>query len=794
MPTKLSENSENAVELFLKIGLDERVAHNTIANSKVTSNLLAVIHEAGVTDGCNRTIGNLLYTVATKFPTNALVHRPVVAEYIVSSKIKTPAQLEAAFTFFSSIGSENFNCSDFEKACGVGIEVSNEEIERTVGEIFEESKTLILEQRYKTNVGDLFRRVRERQAWADPKIVKQVVDTKLKELLGERTAADDEKPVKKKKEKPSKVEDQVAAVSVAPLQLSEEELNPFSIFPSPEENIKVHTEVFFSDGSILRACNTREILEKHLKVTGGKVFTRFPPEPNGYLHIGHAKAMFVDFGLAKDRGGYCYLRFDDTNPEAEKQEYIDHIKDIVRWMGWEPFKVTYTSDYFQDLYDLAVELIKRGHAYVDHQSADEIKEYREKKMNGPWRDRPVEESLKLFEEMRRGMIEEGKATLRMKQDMQSDNFNMYDLIAYRIKFARHPKAGDKWCIYPSYDFAHCTVDSLENITHSLCTLEFETRRASYYWLLHALDLYMPHVWEYSRLNVTNTVMSKRKLNRLVTEKYVDGWDDPRLMTLAGLRRRGLSPTAINAFVRGIGITRSDNSLIRLDRLEYHVREELNKMAARTMVVLHPLKVVITNLEAGRVIELDAKKWPDAQTNDTSALYKVPFSNVVYIESSDFRMKDSKDYYGLAPGKSVLLRYAYPIRCTDVIFGEDDETVVEIRVEYDSEKKTKPKGVLHWVAEPSPGVDPLRVEVRLFDKLFKSENPAELDDWLGDLNPNSKIVISDAYAVSALREAVLGDRFQFERLGYFSVDKDSTPEKLVFNRTVTLRDTYTKGGK
>ncbi|CAO2830099.1 unnamed protein product [Amaranthus hypochondriacus] len=794
MPTKLSENSENAVELFLKIGLDERVARNTIANSKVTNNLLAVIHEAGVTDGCDRTIGNLLYTVATKFPTNALVHRPVVAEYVVSSKIKTPAQLEAAFTFFSSIGSENFNCSDFEKACGVGVEVSNEEIERTVGEIFEESKALILEQRYKTNVGDLFRRVRERQPWADPKIVKQVVDTKLKELLGERTAADDEKPVKKKKEKPSKVEDQAAAVSVAALQLSEEELNPFSIFPSPEENIKVHTEVFFSNGSILRACNTREILEKHLKVTGGKVFTRFPPEPNGYLHIGHAKAMFVDFGLAKDRDGHCYLRFDDTNPEAEKQEYIDHIKDIVRWMGWEPFKVTYTSDYFQDLYDLAVELIKRGHAYVDHQSADEIKEYREKKMNSPWRDRPVEESLKLFEEMRRGMIEEGKATLRMKQDMQSDNFNMYDLIAYRIKFARHPKAGDKWCIYPSYDFAHCTVDSLENITHSLCTLEFETRRASYYWLLHALDLYMPHVWEYSRLNVTNTVMSKRKLNRLVTEKYVDGWDDPRLMTLAGLRRRGLSPTAINAFVRGIGITRSDNSLIRLDRLEYHVREELNKMATRTMVVLHPLKVVITNLEAGRVIELDAKKWPDAQTNDTSALYKVPFSNVVYIESSDFRMKDSKDYYGLAPGKSVLLRYAYPIRCTDVIFGEDNETVVEIRVEYDSEKKTKPKGVLHWVAEPSPGVDPLRVEVRLFDKLFKSENPAELDDWLGDLNPNSKIVIPDAYAVSTLREAVLGDRFQFERLGYFAVDKDSTPEKLVFNRTVTLRDTYTKGGK
>ncbi|KAL9238975.1 hypothetical protein vseg_013338 [Gypsophila vaccaria] len=790
MASKSCENADETAELFLKLGLDERTARNTLANSKVTNNLLAVIHEAGVSDGCNRTAGNLLYTVATKFPPNALVHRKILAAYVVSSKIKTPAQLDAAFAFFSSIGPEKFDASDFEKACGVGVEVSSEEVERIVGEIFEESKATILELRYKTNVGDLFKRFREKQPWADPKIVKQVIDTKLRELLGERTAADDEKPIKKKKEKPVKAEDHAVAAAVA--QPSEEEVNPFTIFPSPEENLKVHTEVFYSDRSVLRACNTRELIEKHLKVTGGKVFTRFPPEPNGYLHIGHAKAMFVDFGLAKDRGGCCYLRYDDTNPEAEKKEYIDHIEEIVRWMGWEPHKITYTSDYFQDLYDLAVELIRRGHAYVDHQTADEVKEFREKKMNSPWRDRPVEESLKLFEDMRRGIIEEGKATLRMKQDMQSENPNMYDLIAYRIKFTPHPKAGDKWCIYPSYDYAHCIVDSLENVTHSLCTLEFETRRASYYWLLHALGLYMPYVWEYSRLNITNTVMSKRKLNRLVTEKYVDGWDDPRLMTLSGLRRRGLTSTAINAFVQGIGITRSDSSLIRLERLEYHIREELNKTAARTMVVLHPIKVVITNLEAGKVISLDAKKWPDAQNEETTAYYKVPFSNVVYIESSDFRMKDAKDYYGLAPGKSVLLRYAYPIKCTDVVLGDDNETVIEIRAEYDPEKKTKPKGVLHWVAEPSPGVDPLKVEVRLFEKLFHSENPAELDDWLADLNPNSKVVIPNAFAVPELQSAVLGHTFQFERLGYFAVDKDSTCEKLVFNRTVTLRDSYKFG--
>ncbi|KAG8639115.1 glutamine--tRNA ligase, cytoplasmic isoform X1 [Manihot esculenta] len=786
-------SSGTPLELFLNIGLDERTARNTIANNKVTTNLTAVIHEAGISEGCNRTIGNLLYTVATKYPANALIHRPTLLEYIVSLKIKTPAQLEAAFSFLSKTASESFKLNEFEEACGVGVEVSVEDIERTVNEVFEQNKELILELRYRTNVGDLFAHVRKRLPWADPKIVKQLIDAKLFQLLGERTAADNEKPSKQKKEKPAKVEEKKVA-DENPVQPSEEDLNPFLIFPNPDENFKVHTEIFFSDNSVLRCCNTKEMLDKHLKATGGKVFTRFPPEPNGYLHIGHAKALFVSFGLAKERDGCCYLRYDDTNPEAEKKEYIDHIEEIVEWMGWKPFKITYTSDYFQDLYDLAVELIRRGHAYIDHQTPDEIKEYREKKMNSPWRDRPIAESLKLFDEMRRGMIEEGKATLRMKQDMQSDNYNMYDLIAYRIKFTPHPHSGDKWCIYPSYDYAHCIVDSLENVTHSLCTLEFETRRASYYWLLHALGIYQPYVWEYSRLNVTNTVMSKRKLNFLVTKKYVDGWDDPRLMTLAGLRRRGVTSTAINAFIRGIGITRSDGSLIRLDRLEYHIREELNKTASRAMVVLDPLKVVITNLESGSIVDLEAKKWPDAHTDDTDAFYKVPFSNVVYIEQSDFRMKDSKDYYGLAPGKSVLLRYAFPIKCTEVVLADDNESVIEIRAEYDPSKKTKPKGVLHWVAEPSPGVDPLKVEVRLFDKLFKSENPAELDDWLSDLNPQSKVVMSSAYAVPSLKNAATGERFQFERLGYFVVDKDSTPDKLVFNRTVTLRDSYGKAGK
>ncbi|KAJ6794146.1 glutamine--tRNA ligase [Iris pallida] len=642
------------LELFLSLGLDKRTAENALVNPKVTANLTAVIQEAEIPNGCSKTVGNLLYTVATKHPGNALVHRPFLLRFIVSSKIKNSAQLDAAFAFLSNVGPESFCESQFEEACGVGVEVSLDEIQSIVTSVLDENMDAILEQRYHINVGNLCGQVRKRSPWADAKIVKEVIDDKLCGILGERTAEDDKKPLKKKKEKPVKVEVEQKNTNII-VTPPEEEVNPFSIFPQPEENTKVHTEIFFSHGAVLRPHNSREKLEKHLKVTGGKVFTRFPPEPNGYLHIGHAKAMFINFGLAKERGGSCYLRFDDTNPEAEKKEYIEHIQEIVRWMGWQPHKVTYSSDYFQDLYDLAVELIRNDRAYVDHQSPEEVKEYRENKMNSPWRDRPVEESLRLFEEMRRGMIDEGKATLRLKQDMQSDNKNMYDLIAYRIKFTPHPHAGDKWCIYPSYDYTHCIVDSIENITHSLCTLEFEIRRPSYYWLLEVLGLYHPYVWEYSRLNISNTVMSKRKLNRLVTEKWVDGWDDPRLMTLAGLRRRGVSSTSINAFIRGIGITRSDNSMIRVDRFEYHIREELNKTASRTMVVLNPLKVVITNLDSSSAMDLDAKMWPDAPADDVSSFYKIPFTNVVYIERTDFRLKDSKDFYGLAPGKSVLLR-------------------------------------------------------------------------------------------------------------------------------------------
>ncbi|KAH7440393.1 hypothetical protein KP509_04G104900 [Ceratopteris richardii] len=782
-------NAEDEAKLFLSIGLDQRTATNALANAKVTSNLSAVIHEAEVEGGCDKAIGNLLYMVATKFPNNALNHRAEFLKYITSGQIKNAPQLEAAFSFFSSIGPSSFDEKEFEKNCGVGVEVSVEEISKVVEAVIEECKSQILAERYRINVGILLGKVRKELPWADGKTVKEEMDTQLRNLLGEKTEKDDEKPIKKKKEKAPKSTD--ADLTTQTPSVTQEVSNPFSDFPDPQKNIQVHQEIFFSDGTIWRPKNTAEKLEKHLQFTGRSVYTRFPPEPNGYLHIGHAKAMFVSFGLAKERGGYCYLRYDDTNPEAEKQEYIDHIQEIVDWMGWKPFKVTYSSDYFQELYDLAIQLIKKGYAYVDHQTPEEIKSYRESKTDSPWRNRPIAESLKLFEEMRKGMIDEGKATLRMKQDMKSENPNMYDLIAYRIKFTPHPHAGDKWCIYPSYDYTHCIVDSLENITHSLCTLEFEIRRPSYYWLLEALDLYHPHVWEYSRLSITNTVLSKRKLNRLVREKWVDGWDDPRLMTLAGLRRRGYTPDAINAFVRDVGITRSDGSLIRLEKIEHYIREDLNKKSRRVMVVLKPLKVVIKNMEENVVMNLRAKFWPDAADSEESSHYEVPFSRVVYIESSDFRLKDSKDYYGLAPGKTVMLRYAFPIKCVDIIYAEDKSTVLELHAEYDPAKSTKPKGVIHWVSEPSHGILPLKVEVRMFEKLFLSENPSELEDWLADLNPNSKIVIAEALAVPVLKHSCHGDSYQFERLGYFCVDQDSSADKLVFNRTVSLRDSYVK---
>ncbi|KAL9650580.1 hypothetical protein ABK040_004796 [Willaertia magna] len=515
--------------------------------------------------------------------------------------------------------------------------------------------------------------------------------------------------------------------------------------------------------------------------------TRFPPEPNGFLHIGHAKAMNLSFGYANQEGGYTYLRYDDTNPEKEEKIYFDSIKEMVEWLGFKPFKITYTSDYFKEMYDFAIQLIKEGKAYVDFSSKQEIHEMRENKVESKYRNTSVEENLREFEKMKMGMYDEGHCVLRCKIDMKSDNYNMRDFIAYRIKYAVHPHAGDEWCIYPTYDFSHCIVDSLENITHSLCTLEFEVRRDSYYWLLQALNLYRPHVYEFSRLNITNSLLSKRKVLLLVKRGIIRSWDDPRVLTLAGLRRRGYTPEAIKSFCDDIGVTRNEN-VIPIERLEQSLRVDLDERCNRVFAVLDPLKITLKNVADDFIEYVEAKNHPKLEERGSR---KLPFTKVLYIERSDFRLKDDSDYYGLAPNKEVGLRYANcNIRCEEVIFEENGKDIKELICTADFEKRTKPKTYIHWLAQPKHGVEPMRAEVRLYEKLFTVDELKDVgDDWMNFINLQSEKVMPNAlidpiFEDKQYRE--LYSKYQFERLGFFVVDKDSTDDKLVFNRSVTLK--------
>jgi glutaminyl-tRNA synthetase len=540
------------------------------------------------------------------------------------------------------------------------------------------------------------------------------------------------------------------------------------------------------------ALNSEANLKKHLEFTGGKVFTRFPPEPNGYLHIGHAKAMRFNFHSAEVVGGHTYLRYDDTNPEKETQEFITNIEENVRWLGYKPYKITYASDYFEDLYNLACELIKRGKAFVCHQTKQEMNEYRVIKQDSPYRTRSVEENLKLFEMMRQGRFDEKVCCLRMKIDMQHNNPCMRDPVAYRIKYVPHPHAGDKWCIYPTYDFTHCIHDSLENITHSLCTLEFEIRRDSYYWLLEALDLYRPFVWEYSRLNLTRNVLSKRKLTQLVAGNYVKGWDDPRMLTINGLRRRGYTAEAINTFVDTVGVARRGNDkILSIKLLEYCIRTDLDKneknRASRTLAVVDPIKVTIVNFEPDHSEEIETPKYP--MDKEKSEKRKIVLSKVIYIERTDFKEKDEEDFYGLAPGKEVGLKYASIIKCIDIV-KDNNNHIKELICEYSKENKNI-KGRIHWISEK----DALKCEVRLYDYLFNSEDPASLDEPLNDLNQQSLVVRTNSLVnKSLINEIKEGKKhFQFERLGYFVVDHDSdvNNNNLVFNLTVDLGDEKNK---
>jgi glutaminyl-tRNA synthetase len=543
----------------------------------------------------------------------------------------------------------------------------------------------------------------------------------------------------------------------------------------------------------------REIVNEHNASGrfGGKVHTRFPPEPNGYLHIGHAKSICLNFGIAKDYGGKCNLRMDDTNPTKEEVEYVESIKNDVRWLGFQWDGMYYASDYFDQLYAWALELIKKGKAYVCDLTAEQTREYRgtltQPGKNSPYRDRSVEENLDLIERMRKGEFPDGSRTLRAKIDMASPNVNLRDPVLYRILHAEHHNTGNKWCIYAMYDWAHGESDSIEGITHSICTLEFENHRPLYEWFIDQLGIHKPQQIEFARLNLTYTVMSKRKLLELVRDKHVAGWDDPRMPTIAGLRRRGYTPESIRGFCAEIGVSKTD-SVIGMNVLENAVREDLNKRAPRVMAVLKPIKVVLTNYPAGQVEELDAINNPE---DPSAGSRKVPFSRELYIEQDDFREVPPKKYYRLAPGQEVRLRWAFFIKCHEVIKDPATGEITELHCTYDPETRggnapdgRKVQGTIHWVS----AAQAQRAEVRLYDHLCKVPNPDDVPqgvDWKTNLNPDSLVTVNDAMVEPSLAQASAGDRFQFERVGYFCVDTDSKPGSLVFNRIVSLKDTWAK---
>ena len=543
----------------------------------------------------------------------------------------------------------------------------------------------------------------------------------------------------------------------------------------------------------------RDIILEDLKANkhGGRVHTRFPPEPNGYLHVGHAKAINLDFGLAREFGGLCNLRFDDTNPSKEETEYVDAIIEDVKWLGGDfGDRIYYASDYFQQLYDWAVQLIRAGKAYVCDLTPDQLREQRgtltEPGQESPYRNRSVEENLDLFARMKAGEFPDGSRTLRAKIDMASKNLNLRDPIMYRILHAEHHRTGNQWCIYPMYDYAHGQSDSIERITHSICTLEFEDHRPLYDWFIEQLGIYAPRQIEFDRLNVTYTMMSKRKLLKLVQEKYVNGWDDPRMPTVSGMRRRGYTPEALRNFCARLGVSKTPG-ITELSLLEYFVREDLNRSALRVMGVLHPLRVVIENYPDGLVEQMEAVNNPEDASAGTRT---VPFSKVLYIEQDDFREDPPKQFYRLSPGREVRLRYGYFITCTGVVKDAAGQ-VIEVHCTYDPATRggnapdgRKVKSTIHWVSAEHA----IDAEVRLYETLFTKEDPNDVEEgheFTENLNPKSLEVLPHAKLEPSLAGATPGSRYQFERMGYFCVDKDSTAAQPVFNRTVTLKDAWAK---
>uniref|UniRef100_A0A673Y252 glutamine--tRNA ligase n=1 Tax=Salmo trutta TaxID=8032 RepID=A0A673Y252_SALTR len=713
--------------LFTSIGLSEQKAKETLKNDALCSALKDAIAQAqrvlGVA-GVDKATGTLLYTMASRLRDPKRLG--FLTDHIAQRKICTELQLAAALEFVKSHPQDPINQQEFESLCGVGVVITPEQIEDKSASVF---------------TGE----ARGGLMWADGKMIKNEVDMQVCVAIHLCLSPEG-----------------IVYINIDILTLMDELRGVALNFHKPGENYK-------TEGYVVTP-KTMDLLKQHLEFTGGQIRTRFPPEPNGILHIGHAKAINFNFGYAKANDGICYLRYDDTNPEKEEEKYFTAIKDMVEWLGYKPYEITHASDNFQRLYDLAVDLIRRGHAYVCHQRGEELKGHNPPP--SPWRERPAEESLVLFDRMRRGLFAEGEATLRMKIVMEDGKM---DPVAYRIKYTAHHRTGDA-CSTPSF------VGSLEPLIILIC-LCVSFRRSSYFWLCNALDVYCPVQWEYGRLNLTYTVVSKRKIIKLVEEGTVRDWDDPRLFTLTALRRRGFPSEAINNFCAKVGVTVAQATM-EPHMLESCVRDVLNDHAPRAMAVLEPLKVTITNLPEG--IRNDVRV-PDFPANEFMGSHVVPFTRTIFIEQSDFREVMEKGYKRLTPDQPVGLRHAGYVISVQKVIKDAQGRVVELEVHCCSshEAAEKPKAFIHWVSEPQ------KCEIRLYERLFLHKNPEDPSEvpggFLSDINPNSLQVIDSALVDISVSKAKVFDKFQFERVGYFALDPDSTADKLVFNRTVTLKE-------
>ncbi|XP_055269763.1 glutamine--tRNA ligase [Moschus berezovskii] len=766
----------DSLSLFTGLGLSEHKARETLKNTVLSAQLREAATQAQQTLGSSidKATGTLLYGLASRLRDPRRLS--FLVSYIASRKIHTETQLSAALEYVRSHPLDPINTEDFEQECGVGVVVTPEQIEEAVEAAINRHRAKLLVERYHFNMGLLMGDARAALKWADGKMIKHEVDMQVLHLLGPKTETDLEKKPKMAKARPEETDQRTAKdvvengeAVVQTLSLMEQLRGEALKFHKPGENYKTPGYV--------TTPHTMDLLKQHLEITGGQVRTRFPPEPNGILHIGHAKAINFNFGYAKANNGICFLRFDDTNPEKEEAKFFTAIYDMVAWLGYTPYKVTYASDYFDQLYAWAVELIRRGQAYVCHQRGEELKGHNP--LPSPWRDRPTEESLLLFEAMRKGKFAEGEATLRMKLVMEDGKM---DPVAYRVKYTPHHRTGDTWCIYPTYDYTHCLCDSIEHITHSLCTKEFQARRSSYFWLCNALDVYCPVQWEYGRLNLHYAVVSKRKILQLVAAGAVRDWDDPRLFTLTALRRRGFPPEAINNFCARVGVTVAQTTM-EPHLLEACVRDVLNDTAPRAMAVLEPLQVVITNFPATKALDIQVPNFP---ADETKGFHQVPFGSTVFIERTDFKEEPEPGYKRLAWGQPVGLRHTgYVIELQHVVKGPSG-CVESLKVTCRrADAGEKPKAFIHWVSQP------LTCEIRLYERLFQHKNPEDPAEvpggFLSDLNSASLQVVEAALVDCSVALAKPFDKFQFERLGYFSVDPDSNQGQLVFNRTVTLKE-------